>query len=628
MIPALPELPTNLTGPRPDADARASTQLIGNIGEFSGLLDLSMEDLVLPKKPPVEAPRDGEKAGEVTGLVCVTEMPWGHGGKDLPQGGSMLPSPQLTQLIPATPPTPPLTTQEPLSTDQPTLAVPEEPVSLPSARPDERRGDLPLNPDFRVGGRLEPGLRQPVGDRAREAMPVTAQARGSETPRALPISPRTAEPFAAPSSAPFVLPSSGHSAATTPTAMPAATTLNETAEPVAVPTMPRQPAATSPLRASAAQDAQGLPTRAEEGHHATAAPDRPAPVPQAERPRIVPYAPSQGASEPARNAPVQPPALPILPQTGSLRADEPRPALPSTAPKAEPRPDKPVIPAKLAELIRAAGDARPAPVSPPAATERVALAVTPEPTSADLPEMAHEPEFKPRAQPDAQPATPHKAQSAAPLSAAPPSATALQPIAASAPDPAAGPVSGQLSATPSQSPSTTLAAEARGDTRVAPQIENAIDQLTQARESARAARPELTLRHAEFGAVNVRLEAAGGDLRATLSARDPGFVPAIHAALADRAVVATNEGSASNSSTNSQRGHDQSANQNNANTSSHNGAGGQSEGRYGTTPGSSQGSPQPYRGQSDVTEEEGALQRDARRSRTDAGDARKGGLFA
>jgi hypothetical protein len=86
----------------------------------------------------------------------------------------------------------------------------------------------------------------------------------------------------------------------------------------------------------------------------------------------------------------------------------------------------------------------------------------------------------------------------------------------------------------------------------------------------------MTLRHAEFGFVSLRLEAMGTDnARAVLASRDPGFVPAIQAALADRSVAASGESTATNTGQN-----------------------GQSDQRYGASPNSGQGSSQPYFGHS------------------------------
>lgn len=117
----------------------------------------------------------------------------------------------------------------------------------------------------------------------------------------------------------------------------------------------------------------------------------------------------------------------------------------------------------------------------------------------------------------------------------------------------------------------------------APQQENAIAQVGDLREALRSARPEMTLRHAEFGFVSLRLEAAGPqDWRAVLASRDPGFVPAIQSALADRAVAAA------------------SASADSGQFMGQNGAGqnGTSDQRYGASPNGGQAGLSPYLGQS------------------------------
>lgn len=69
------------------------------------------------------------------------------------------------------------------------------------------------------------------------------------------------------------------------------------------------------------------------------------------------------------------------------------------------------------------------------------------------------------------------------------------------------------------------------------QIEQLVEVLAQAREAGRGARGELAVRHAEFGTVAIRLEQAEGETRATLAGRDPGFAPAVVAALAERSAT-------------------------------------------------------------------------------------------
>ncbi|RNJ62579.1 MAG: hypothetical protein EDM03_14255 [Porphyrobacter sp. IPPAS B-1204] len=117
----------------------------------------------------------------------------------------------------------------------------------------------------------------------------------------------------------------------------------------------------------------------------------------------------------------------------------------------------------------------------------------------------------------------------------------------------------------------------------APQQETTIAQVGDLREALRSARPEITLRHAEFGFVSLRLEQpAPEQWRAVLASRDPGFVPAIQAALAERAVAAASA-SADTGQFMGQNGTPQ------------NGSGDQ---RYGASPNGGQGGLSPYMGQS------------------------------
>ncbi|MDJ0979136.1 MAG: hypothetical protein QNI87_11465 [Erythrobacter sp.] len=123
-----------------------------------------------------------------------------------------------------------------------------------------------------------------------------------------------------------------------------------------------------------------------------------------------------------------------------------------------------------------------------------------------------------------------------------------------------------------------------------------VEQIVENREAGRASRSEATLRHGEFGTVALRVEASAGapisDWRATLSARDPGFVPAVQAALAERSVPAMSE-SATAQSGFSQRGQDQGS----AQSGAWGGGAGAQEQRYGSSPGSGQGGAKPYSGE-------------------------------
>ncbi len=159
-------------------------------------------------------------------------------------------------------------------------------------------------------------------------------------------------------------------------------------------------------------------------------------------------------------------------------------------------------------------------------------------------------------------------------------------------------------ATPTSSPVLQNMTDVRSDIRPGQTVASTIEQMADLREAGRAARPELTMRHHEFGAINMRIETAGTDLRATLASRDPGFVPAVQAALAERAVSGSSESGSTQS--NSGRNSDQSGAQNGAATGNSSGSGGFSEGRYGSSTGSGQGSSQPYREQSGSNEEQRA----------------------
>ena len=181
---------------------------------------------------------------------------------------------------------------------------------------------------------------------------------------------------------------------------------------------------------------------------------------------------------------------------------------------------------------------------------------------------------------------------------------------------------------PAAQPQAAIPSPAPGD-HAAPregtaQIESAIAQVGEIREALRAARPELTMRHAEFGFVSLRLEATGAaqDWRAVLASRDPGFVPAVQAALAERMVAASSGDTATTG--------------NGAGQSSASG----DQQRYGSSPNGGQGSSQPYLAHSGQRDEGAAQhQRQAQQQTTDraaaaaatdedAPAARKRGLFA
>lgn len=182
-------------------------------------------------------------------------------------------------------------------------------------------------------------------------------------------------------------------------------------------------------------------------------------------------------------------------------------------------------------------------------------------------------------------------------------------------------------APPLSGPATALAATAigadpRGEVRPAQALDAIVNQLSEAREMGRAARPEMIVRHHEFGAITMRIEAAGTDLRATLSSRDPGFVPAIQAALSERAAAIADAPAGQ-----SQRGQEQGAN-GGSNGSFQSGTGGFAERNYGSSPGSGQGSSQPYRDQSSGNENKRDRPEPTGSADGDPSSSRDTGLFA
>ncbi|AUX68762.1 hypothetical protein CHX26_03875 [Porphyrobacter sp. HT-58-2] len=206
-----------------------------------------------------------------------------------------------------------------------------------------------------------------------------------------------------------------------------------------------------------------------------------------------------------------------------------------------------------------------------------------------------------------------------------PAPAAVETIAAAAASLSEPASSASGPATAPQIASGTPATE-RGEARIAsaPQLENAIAQVGELREALKAARPEMTLRHDEFGFVSLRLETVGADgWRAMLASRDPGFVPAIQTALAERALAVSASASADPSGTQTGSGQHGSGDQ-----------------RYGSSPNGGQATSQPYSGQSGPRDGEAAS--DHRRSSTaaalaerveeqeaDASPAlRRGGMFA
>ena len=302
------------------------------------------------------------------------------------------------------------------------------------------------------------------------------------------------------------------------------------------------------------------------------------------------------ATPPAATAEVETDA-PSLPDT-----PQPEAALLALLPVAAPAVLPATLPVPAATPVRAGGAADP--------SRPVAVAAAPVVAAPRLPALPPEPAREEEA--SASPALAALASDA--LEAAP-----LPPAASPAPAPSAAPVQ----------PAPPAAPAPVAEPRIpAPDQESAIAQLGEIREALRSARPEMTLRHAEFGFVSLRLEgtaAAPQDWRAVLASRDPGFVPAFQAALAERAVAASADTAATGNG----------AGQGGSSSSS-------SDQRYGFSQGSGQGSSSPYPGQSGGRDE-GASQdpRNPQQRRADdsaaatagapdseASDQRQRGLFA
>lgn len=226
----------------------------------------------------------------------------------------------------------------------------------------------------------------------------------------------------------------------------------------------------------------------------------------------------------------------------------------------------------------------PVPVAVPVAPPIAPAAAPPPsaPTPARLAVRTDEPRAEHRARNSAVPVpitVPEAKSDGAPAPSAMPAETPSSPAAATtAPPPA--PAIPALAPPTDTAPSFAERAEPRSP---APQQESAIAQVGELREALRAVRPEMTLRHADFGAVSLRIEpTASQDWRAVLASRDPGFVPAIHAALAERAVAPTGDTASA--------GHNPGQN-------------GNSDPRYGASPNGGQGSSQPYLGHSGTRDE-------------------------
>lgn len=323
-------------------------------------------------------------------------------------------------------------------------------------------------------------------------------------------------------------------------------------------------------------------------------------------------APGSGAQEAGKAIPLEPTTAPALGEAQPAALGEATPVAQPAGPVAK---DVAGVAASQAFLASPApglangtaqsgsGDApskRPAPQAPATANNPVQ---TPQPTTAPIPAAD-----LPVEDPEAVAAESKPSPASASQSAAAQSPAGAAPLAQPQPAPV------QASAPP---------VDPRSDLRAAPQLENTIEHLAQAREAGRSARGEMTMRHHEFGAINLRLEVVGGDLRAVLGSRDPAFVPAVQAALAERAIAPAQEAATA-------RGGDSSNGQSNSQSHGHSnaGPGAHSEGRYGSSPGSGQASPQPYLDQTGPSDEDANAPPDPTRSQTGSGGTHAGGLFA
>lgn len=332
----------------------------------------------------------------------------------------------------------------------------------------------------------------------------------------------------------------------------------------------------------------------------------PAPAPPSNPPLALPT--GKNVPEPGVSLPPPPPPLSLPTAPPTLRAGAVRPLSPGPdrdeglpVPVAdEVAPDIITVPPALVDAaVDADADAAlPEPSAPdPALVAAMLLPVPATPPAAPPPREARPAEAEravtaPAARPGkgGSPASSmatlvpvaDAAQPAPDLTATPSRAPAALLPAPEGPAPSALPPAQALAAPPAML--TTPAPEPVDAPRVpAPQLESSIAQVGDLREALRSARPEMTLRHDEFGFVALRLEQSGAqDWRAVLASRDPSFVPAIQAALADRAVAA-----ASASAETGQFLGQPGAGQN-----------GTSDPRYGASPSGGQGGSQPSFGHS------------------------------
>jgi hypothetical protein len=551
LLPLLPEMP-RLPAADALAGAPASNLATGAEGgpsapDFAGLLE------ALAPPPPAPPASTLAPAGPTSpGIVALPEGSAPAVAAEGEAGGIPAPLP----LLPAAPPRPETSSASALAgwptgknLPQPGAALPP---SLPLDAPAGADAALPLLERLIAAPEPLPGLvtvlRAPVSDAPTvDAFPEPDPA---ERP-APPIHPRAQSPD---SRAPL-LPAPVEAAAA-PAGEDAAH-----AEPGAADSLPLEPAVVTDPGA-APQPVAALVTFV------------PVLADDAVTTALAPAPPASGASPTAAPTPAAPvAAAPALPPAAAARAMAgPRPAA-ATSPEAgagaASRPAPSRLPASSAQ--------RPAPDRGAAPAESAPAPVAPVPALA-------------------------AGSGASPDAGNPAPATAATTLAASL-APALPQTAAML---PADRPADPRAAAAGPPV---PQLESAIAQVGDIREALRAARPAMTLQHADFGAVAIRLEPAAPDQwRAVLASRDPGFVPAIQAALETRIIAAAA---------------DTSANFAGQHGASHNGAWDQ---RYGASPNGGQGSPQPYLGQSGTRDGEAAP--DHRRPSTAATLAARGGSEA
>ncbi len=285
--------------------------------------------------------------------------------------------------------------------------------------------------------------------------------------------------------------------------------------------------------------------------------------------------PDSGNDLPPAGAPrlsIQPPvaALAVTSPLGPPPAEATETAVETPAPAEAAPPEAALL--ALLPVALPAPVAAPAPV--PVSARAGATADPARPVAVALPAA-------PATRPPALPGAPSEEEAPASLAPAIPASDGAQAVPQPAASAGPAPQASAPALAQSMPPAVPAPVAERAEPRApAPQQETTIAQLGEIREALRSVRPEMTLRHAEFGFVSLRIEGAATaphDWRAVLASRDPGFVPAIQTALAERAVTASSDSAATGGQTGSGSGSDR---------------------NYGFSQGSGQGSSQPYPGHS------------------------------